>query len=141
MSLKNKDFKQIFWQFFRYSIVGFLTFSTYALINFILIKKMGNTAEFSIIFANIGGGTTNYLLNKRFTFKNNCENVPAQIATFIFFNIFIYLLIARLILFLIHGKNEIIKDDFYSTIAVAVIMMPINFLMAKLITFNKKVIK
>lgn len=134
-------FKKLFWQFFKYGIVGILAFSAYTIINFILIKKFGIKAELSIIFANIGGGSTNYILNKKFTFKDNCENVAAQILTFIIVNVFIYMFFAQIILYLIHSKYQLITDDFISTIAVAVIMMPINFVMAKMITFNRKMLK
>ncbi|MEI6520807.1 MAG: GtrA family protein [bacterium] len=141
MSFQKNDFKSLFWQFFKYGVVGILAFAAYAIINFILIKKMGITAEISIIFANVAGGTTNYLLNKKFTFKNNCDNVSAQIFTFILVNVFIYMFFAQIILYFIHSRYQLVTDDFNATIAVAVIMMPINFVMAKLITFNRKVVK
>jgi len=130
-------------QFLLYAVMGIIAFSVDYLVYLLLIF----TGVYYIIAALIAGtlsALTNFLLNKKITFKNNEKKIVLQVLLFITIvlislalNAFLMYVIVDVIL-----KGIGIPRTIVEVIArpiVIILMLPVNFGLNKCIVYNKKI--
>jgi putative flippase GtrA len=122
-------------QFIRYCLVGgmatFADWGTFYLFNIVF----GVYYQIALIFSFAIGSTTNYTLNKFFTFKSKTKNIKKQFtvhltistASLLLNMLFMYLLV-----------DLACTSTMLGRVITTVIMLVINYFLHKNITFNKK---
>jgi putative flippase GtrA len=122
-------------EFIRYFIVGVIATIVDWGSFYILALRINFYYQFSLILSFSLGATTNYILNKIFTFRCKSKQIIGQFSVFIIISIFSLLLSMAIMFILI---DLILLHKMVSRIVTTFIMLGVNYYMHKFITFNKR---
>ena len=130
--------KEISVQFISYAFVGAIATAVDWGSFYVVNLKLGINYKIAVSVSFILGATTNYLINKTLTFKDPTKQILPQVSVYtgvslisLFFSIL-----------LMHLWVDILNIfPMYSRIITTGVMLFINFVLHKFITFNQKLYK
>ena len=125
-------------EFIRYFIVGVIATIVDWGSFYILALRINFYYQFSLILSFSLGATTNYTLNKIFTFRCKSKQIIGQFSVFIIISI-ISVFLSMIIMFIL--IDLILLHKMFSRIFTTFIMVGVNYYMHKSVTFNKRFFK
>lgn len=124
---------ELFLKFIKFAVVGFSGMIIDFFVTWLFKEKVKTNKYVANSLGFITAATSNYFLNRIWTFKSHQENIPLEFASFLTVSA-IGLLINNLIIFLLTEK---LKANFYLAKFVAIGVVVIwNFFANYLVTFN-----